>query len=101
MHGSFEVGALKALVNNLDPIDVHYDFVSGVSVGAIIASAFSVYEFGQEKEAVDVIEKMFRKNEPFFEFWPGVVLEPFWKSSIIDPSNLFNILDDILKDKPW
>ena len=38
VHGSFEVGVLKAFVENLDPIDVRYDIVSGVSIGALIAS---------------------------------------------------------------
>ncbi len=38
VHGSFEVGVLKAFVENLDPIDVQYDIVSGVSIGALIAS---------------------------------------------------------------
>ena len=38
VHGSFEVGVIKALVEKLDPIDVQYDIVSGVSIGALIAS---------------------------------------------------------------
>lgn len=38
VHGSFEIGVLKAFVENLDPIDVQYDIVSGVSIGALIAS---------------------------------------------------------------
>jgi predicted acylesterase/phospholipase RssA len=38
VHGSFEVGVLKAFVEKLDPIDVQYDIVSGVSIGALIAS---------------------------------------------------------------
>ncbi len=38
VHGSLEVGVLKAFVENLDPIDVQYDIVSGVSIGALIAS---------------------------------------------------------------
>lgn len=38
VHGSFEVGVFKAFVEKLDPIDVQYDIVSGVSIGALIAS---------------------------------------------------------------
>ena len=49
MHGSFEIGALKALVKNLPPLEVHYDYVSGVSVGAINTAFFSIYDFGEEK----------------------------------------------------
>ena len=92
MHGAFEVGALKALVNNLDPLEVHYDYLSGVSVGAIISSYFSIYDFGKEKEAIQSLEEMFMTNKPFFKFWPTYVLEPFWKSSIIDPTQLYDLL---------
>lgn len=38
VHGSFEVGVIKAFVEKLDPIDVQYDIVSGISIGALIAS---------------------------------------------------------------
>ena len=38
VHGSFEIGVLKAFVEKLDPVDVQYDIVSGVSIGALISS---------------------------------------------------------------
>ena len=92
MHGAFEVGALKALVNNLDPLEVHYDYVSGVSVGALISSWIGIYDFGQEKEAIRDLEAMFISNKPLFKFWPTYFLEPFWKNSIIDPTAMYDIL---------
>jgi predicted acylesterase/phospholipase RssA len=101
VHGAFEVGALTALVNNLDPIEVQYDIISGVSVGAIITSAFATYDFGMEKEAVKWLDQQFRRNDALFEFWPSVFFEPLWKNSIIDPSNLIKMLDDILSNNSW
>ena len=38
VHGFFEIGVLKAFVEKLDPVDVQYDIVSGVSIGALITS---------------------------------------------------------------
>ena len=35
--------------------DYRYDVVSGVSIGSINASAFAVYELGQESDAVELI----------------------------------------------
>lgn len=54
--GSYEVGFLKAMIKNLDPIDYHYDVVVGVSVGAINAALLAIYEPGNEKEAVEELE---------------------------------------------
>ena len=55
-HGSFEVGVLKAFVEELDPVEVHYDYVSGVSIGAINSAALAIFDFGFEKEAVEFLE---------------------------------------------
>lgn len=43
VHGSFEVGVLKAFLDGLDPEDIQYDYVSGVSIGAINASILALY----------------------------------------------------------
>ena len=50
--GAYEVGALKVMSEMLDPIDVAYDVVAGVSVGAINAGIFSSYKRGDEKLAI-------------------------------------------------
>jgi NTE family protein len=101
VHGSFEVGALKALVENLPASEVHYDYVSGVSVGAINASYFAIYDFGKEKEAVAKMEEMYIQNEDNFEFWPTVIFEPFWKDSIISPEKLLHKLERELNGNPY
>lgn len=46
--GSYEAGAIHGLVNGLEPKDVEYDVVTGVSVGAINAAGVSLWPIGQE-----------------------------------------------------
>ena len=38
IHGAFEVGVLKALVDNMPPEEVRYDYIAGVSIGAYNAA---------------------------------------------------------------
>ena len=85
-HGSFEVGVLKAFIEELDPIDIHYDYLSGVSIGAINSATLAMFDYGQEKEAVNFLEELYLSRQPkdFFKFWPSVVFPPLWKSSIVD-----------------
>lgn len=62
--GSYEVGFLKGMINNLDPIDYRYDVVVGVSIGAINAALLALYEPGQEKAAVDELEDLWKTHLP-------------------------------------
>jgi predicted acylesterase/phospholipase RssA len=49
VHGAYEVGALQAFVQELDPLDIHYDHLSGVSVGALNAAFIAMHPPGDEK----------------------------------------------------
>ena len=44
--GSYQVGVLKTFVDLLDPEDIKYDVITGVSVGSINAAAISLHEIG-------------------------------------------------------
>ena len=46
--GSYEAGAVYALVRNLPAEDVQYDAISGISVGALNAAHISTYKKGDE-----------------------------------------------------
>ena len=63
-HGSFEVGVLKAFVEELDPLDMHYDYLSGVSIGAINSAALAMFDFGQEKQAIEFLEELYTSRLP-------------------------------------
>jgi len=103
VHGAFEVGVLQAFVEKLDPLDIHYDYVSGVSIGAINASMFSLFDYGDEKSAVDLLLSLYKDNLPqdFWDFWPTYFIEPFWKQSFVDPSKMAEILTKLIGDKTF
>jgi len=44
--GAYEVGALTAMVELLPPIEVMYDVVAGVSVGALNTAMISIFPKG-------------------------------------------------------
>jgi predicted acylesterase/phospholipase RssA len=46
VHGAYEAGVLKGFVESLDPIDINYDYISGVSVGAINGAFYSMFPVG-------------------------------------------------------
>jgi predicted acylesterase/phospholipase RssA len=72
--GAYEVGFLKAMTKNLDPIEYRYDVVVGVSVGALNAALLAIYEPGNETAAVTEIEELWRSHLPqdFWTTWPYV-----------------------------
>jgi predicted acylesterase/phospholipase RssA len=59
VHGAYEVGVLKGFTEFLDPIDINYDYISGVSIGAINTAIFAMYPPGHEKDAVKEMEDLF------------------------------------------
>ena len=46
VHGSFEVGVLQSIVDMMPSNDIKYDYVSGVSIGALNAAIFALFEPG-------------------------------------------------------
>lgn len=102
VHGTFEAGAIKALAENLDPIDVHWDVISGVSIGAINTGAFTLFDFGEEKEAAEFLIGVYTERLPqdYWSMWPTVLLEPFWKSSMMNNEGLVDLINSKYGLKP-
>ena len=48
MHGAFEVGVLKAMLENMPANEMMYDYVGGVSIGAINAAVLASFAPGEE-----------------------------------------------------
>ena len=86
MHGAFEVGVLKALVDNMPPEEIMYDHVGGVSVGALNASLLASFAPGDEKKAIEVMSSVYdgRATAELFEFYKPKVLAPFKETSMAD-----------------
>jgi predicted acylesterase/phospholipase RssA len=79
--GGYEVGVLKAFLEKLPAEEINYDVVSGVSVGAINGGTFSLFESGQEKEAVDYLEKIWLDMTPdkLFINWSWWIIEGLFR----------------------
>lgn len=103
VHGSYEVGVLKAFIDGLHPDEIKYDYVSGVSVGAINASVLSLYPPGKEKEAVDELYGLYTEYLPqdYWEYWPYKLIAPFRKSSMVDNSKFVDMVNTKLADRPF
>ena len=103
VHGSFEVGVLKAFTELLDPEEIAYDYISGVSIGAVNGSILSTYPPGEERAAVEELETLYTKYSPsdYWNYWPYYIVEPFYKQSFVDNSKLLDILEEKLGSRPF
>jgi predicted patatin/cPLA2 family phospholipase len=45
-NGAYEIGVLEAMVDLLDPNEIAYDVVEGISIGSINAGILSTFEKG-------------------------------------------------------
>ena len=96
IHGSYEAGALKAITEMSDPADVHWDIVTGVSIGGFVGSVLASHDFGDEEKAADLLVEIFSQTTPdmLFDFWPTIILETWAKSSFTDSTKMTNFLKE-------
>lgn len=100
--GAYEVGALKAMEELLEPIDIAYDVLAGVSIGAINAAIFSTFERGDEAKAIEAMDKMWRTYavEDLWEPWKGFGwLAMLWKPGMVDNSKMLNTMYKMMEGK--
>jgi len=82
----------------LNGTDMHYDVLSGISVGSINAGGFALFPKGEEKEATEYLRTMWEKltNDGVWKYWPG--FEPyqalFNHTSLLDSSPLFETINE-------
>lgn len=74
-----------------------------MSIGAINAAVFSLFEKGEEADAVKKMENIYLTYPPtdFWSYWPFYFLETFWKKSFLDSTGLHDIIDSELGNKPF
>jgi len=88
---AYQVGALKALIENIDSEEVQYDVISGVSFGAFNAAMVAVHEKGNEQEMIDELYGIWKdaKNiKTYQNWWFGPV------QGVINKGGLYD-------SKPW
>ena len=76
-NGAWEVGVLWGLTHYGNPEDFAYDWVTGVSTGAINAAALSGWATGDEKRASEWLSYTYTQltTPDIWEYWPDVTLE--------------------------
>lgn len=104
VHGSFEVGVLKAMVERLgDTNEMHYDYVGGVSVGALNTAMFSLFDKGEEREAVEFMEGNYRGkgSDQLFKIKDYAFFKAFTTDSIADNTPIREMLETVLEGKDF
>ena len=86
VHGAYEVGALRAILEGMPSDEVMYDYVGGVSVGALNAAIFATTEPGKEQEAVDMLEDYIigHDSSEYYDMRPNKFVAPFVHDSSAD-----------------
>ena len=96
---AYQVGALKALIENMDEKEVQYDVISGVSFGAFNAAMVAVHEKGQEKEMIDELYGIWKnaKDIKTYQNWLfGPVQGVINKGGLYDSAPWKEYLDRVI-----
>ena len=83
--------------------EMMYDYVGGVSVGALNAAILASFAPGEEKEAVEMMKSLYEGHatKELFEFHTPRVLAPFKESSLADNAKMKDLLSKTLGDRPF
>jgi predicted patatin/cPLA2 family phospholipase len=106
-HGAYQAGALKGLAYNLPEEDSKWEIITGISAGTLNGAGFSLFPHGQEKEAVDFLEKVWREidsKDKIYKNWKSLgILGPayalFAETGFYDTTPLRELLTSILSDR--
>jgi NTE family protein len=98
--GAYHVGAINHLLGNLQ---VEYDLLFGISVGAINSAFLSLFKIGEEVTASEELTRQWLSvdNNKIYKPWKVFgKLASLWKPSIFDSTPLQNWLKkDISRDR--
>jgi len=90
--GAYQCGILKHLLGELQ---VHYNILTGVSVGAINAAFLAMYPDGMEKQAADDLYKLWDQLntlQVYKRFFPFGRFHALWEKSFFDSSPLHDLI---------
>jgi len=98
--GAYQAGAISGLIANLPTNMTQYDVVTGISVGALNAAGFSIFEVGKEKEASDFLLDKWRtlkgKKSIFKNWFLGPLYGLLFKTGLYDTSPLYDFLESLI-----
>jgi hypothetical protein len=101
--GAYQVGVIQGFVKNLQPEEVAYDFIVGVSAGALNTAFFSQFAQGNETAAAAALANIWLTApvSSLMVQWPGSYLQGLlFENSLLDGSALYPWLSSIVKEEP-
>jgi predicted patatin/cPLA2 family phospholipase len=93
------VGAIRGLVEALDPKESQWDVISGVSIGAINAVGFSLFKKGDEDAASQYMIDFWHNltASKIYSNWPGYIIEgAFWRTGLYNNTRFVDFLRDFV-----
>ena len=83
--------------------ELEYDYVAGVSIGAVNAAVIATFEKGEEKQAAEYLSSLYvgKSSKSLFEFRSPLIIKSFTEDSLADNTNFRKKIDEYLGDKPW
>ena len=89
--GAYQAGVVYCFLHNLN---IHYDILCGVSVGALNASLLATYLRGSERIAAEGLQHVWEsiERDDLFVKWPLGLLQAPFKSSVFDSTPLRNLV---------
>ena len=103
IHGAYESGVLKSIVEQMPAEDIKYDYVSGVSIGAVNASFIALFPPGQEKEAAEGLWSKYdgHSSADIMEPYTPSILAGFFHNSLLDSTKFKDQIEEFLADSPF
>mmetsp|Transcript_1259 Transcript_1259/g.1485 ORF Transcript_1259/g.1485 Transcript_1259/m.1485 type:complete len:262 (+) Transcript_1259:46-831(+) len=97
--GAYEVGVLLEMTELVDPKEIEYDVVEGISVGALNAALIATFPKGEEKEALKQAKQLWLDHPvtDFWENWPILgPVDSLWKPSLLDNTKMKSFVTDTM-----
>lgn len=98
--GAYQVGAIRGLVEAMDPRESQYDVVSGVSIGAINAVGLSLFKKGDEDAATKWMIEFWHNlsADVVYSNWSGWIIEgAFWKTGLYNNTRFVDFLKEYVE----
>jgi predicted acylesterase/phospholipase RssA len=94
---------LTGIVKNMPSQEIEYDYMAGVSIGAINASILATYPVGELLDGINSLRNLYETytTAELFEFYDPWFVAPFTHTSFADNTKLLNIVKDKLADRPF
>jgi len=93
-YGAYEVGVLKHLLGDLQ---IHYDIICGISVGALNGAFLAQFAKGEERKSIQELEKLWFKikgDKDVRKNWLPFGPLTTWKPSLYNTDPLRKLIDE-------